>query len=117
MGGKAVISHVLEVLAERQGLNTDINLIMKRTGLERKQIQNAISGARANGVSIDVIVRGSVYRYNDEAVLGVLENDAESPDLGNEEEIKDIFVRVGWMDDETPILKAEDGTHWRATQL
>lgn len=112
MGGKAVITHVMDYMARHRNRVVDISSIEKATGLERKQIQAALANARAKGVQIEVLVRGSVYRYVDggdytSAPVPAYE-DVEDQNLGvePEEEIEDLFVRIGWTDDNEPILKA-----------
>lgn len=119
MGGKAVITHVMDYMAEHRGRAVDISSIEKATGLERKQIQSALANARAKGLQIEVIVRGSVYRYAGDDVPPVpTDEEIESVEEPEAEEIDDLFVRIGWTDNNEPIIKANSsGEVFRAVPL
>lgn len=107
MTRQSVTPEVLAYLTQNQGREVTTDALMKATSLERAQIQSAISRlVQHNGLPITTVVRGSMYRYENEGATKPA--DSETPRT---------YTEVGVTRNDEIIIRDENGTLYKLADL
>lgn len=99
----------LVVLRRSPYVEMPLNEISKKTGLEPKQVANAIAGLRASGIRIESPIKG-VYRYVPSDVNTTKKEEAHRPS-------KQLFEELGRTKSGEIIVEGEDGALYKLCEI
>lgn len=112
MGAPRTAPAILDVLTAHRGLDVPIAAIMRETGLDKQQVQNAINGMiKRSNLPITVVVRAAVWRYE--------ASNAASPEkVAPSEKVDTFFETVGRTKSGEAIVRGDaTDTLYRVTAL
>jgi hypothetical protein len=98
----------------RLGQNVNIEELVEATGLEKSQVQSAMSRLVGRyGMDVTTVVRGNVYRLNslNDKTLAGAEPEPTKPSSPN------MYEEVGVTQNDSIVVRGEDGTLYRLAEL
>lgn len=104
--GKSTSPEVLKYIQEQQGEYVYVDTVCKDLGLERAQVQGAISNLRnRHNQPIEVVQKGTIWRWK--------------PNAENEKSknYKRVFEEVGATRTGAVVIQDEDGNLYKAVEL
>lgn len=104
--GPATSYKVLNYLNANPNLNLTVEDVSKNTGLDKSQVQSAMSRLKQRGLNIEVVLAGNCYRYIPTSVTS-----------NGHKNNRKLFEEIGTAKDGRIVIQDTDGNLYVATQL